>query len=230
MKLADAAPGPSGTAPASRPAHPPVPSAFDVQAALRPAAIAIVAGLAILFTLMCLTAREEAGRLLKAAESARQLALQCRRLQQGFDVEVERIAGTLYQLETSEALSARRKLWSESIARCLGAVPQDIRLTSLTLSHEPSGAASQAGSLVFGRDFASWRPPGPVLPIKVEIACELAPGSDPRPELDRIRKAFESLPGTRGFDFLDSTAAEPGSERRSSVGFTVILQPPEEQP
>jgi hypothetical protein len=180
---------------------------------------------------MCLTAKREATRLLRTLESAKELSLKCRRLQQDFDVEVEKIAETLHQLEAFESLSATRRLWSQSIAECFKALPQDVRLTSLAMSSaEPSGAARQAGSLVFGRDFASWRPPAPVHPIQVEIACELPPGRDPSPELGRIREAFEGLPGARGFDFLGSTAVEPGSQRPSSVGFKVILEPPEEQP
>jgi len=198
---------------------------LDVRGAAKPAATVLLVGFLILLVSAYVTARREGAQLQSTLESAKELCRACLRFQQSFDLQVKGITGVLQELQAAEALSERRKLWTNGLAGCLEALPTGVRLASLTIGHtEQSAPERTREALLFGEDFGV-RPPLPCPPLSVQMTCELAPDRDPGPQMKEIKRRFEELPGVAHFAFLDSTrSAEVTGPARPSVSFELTME------
>jgi len=198
---------------------------LGVREAARPAAIIILVGLLILLISVFVTARREGAQLGTTLESAKERARAGLRVQQNFDLEVKGIKDAMQRLQAAEALSERRKLWMDGLDRSLDALPTNVRLTSLVVSHaEQTAPARSGGSLVFGGDFGV-RPPSSRPPLSVRMTCALAPGQDPNPQVKELKRRFGELPGVTRFAFVDSTVSAGGTGPAApSLSFELTIE------
>lgn len=199
------------------------PSALNIELALRPLAIVILVVLVIYLPASIYTATEEGKTLAPQLASASELVARCLRLQQAFDFEAGKVGSVLYRLQTADAIARRRAHWARALNQCLLALPSNIRVAALDMTHEPSQAPQ--GELKFGEDFDSYKPPPSVPALKMILNCEIEPKDDPAQALKQIEGMLESIPGVQGFKLLDTKMANEGGASRPSLIIQLLVQP-----